>query len=166
MYGSLKASRPISQRFCSTSERGWVVVRNMSSCLYLPTLACINEFYQRVKCSLQGGSNMLNIMSELGNLIPRSNVEYIRWSTPIRSNRKNTFYDDLCMWIKKTHDIESEAIKGTSFLPPLQYDTDGSGQIEFPEFCNMMSHKMNASDDKEAVRNVVIWGIMIFGRPA
>ena len=33
-----------------------------------------------------------------------------------------------------------------------QYDTDGSGQIEFPEFCNMMSHKMNASDDKEAVR--------------
>ena len=25
---------------------------------------------------------------------------------------------------------------------------------------------MNASDDKEAVRNVVIWGIMIFGRPA
>ena len=35
---------------------------------------------------------------------------------------------------------------------PLQYDTDGSGQIEFPEFCNMMSHKMNASDDKEAVK--------------
>ena len=35
----------------------------------------------------------------------------------------------------------------------MQYDTDGSGQIEFPEFCNMMSHKMNASDDKEAVRN-------------
>jgi len=32
-----------------------------------------------------------------------------------------------------------------------EYDTDGSGQIEFPEFCNMMSHKMNASDDKEAV---------------
>ena len=61
----------------------------------------------------------------------------------------------------KKNDIESEDIKGTSFLLPLQYDTDGSGQIEFPEFCNMMSHKMNASDDKEAVRNVVIWGIMI-----
>ena len=25
----------------------------------------------------------------------------------------------------------------------LQYDTDGSGMIEFPEFCNMMADKMN-----------------------
>ena len=33
-----------------------------------------------------------------------------------------------------------------------QYDTDGSGQIEFPEFCNMMSHKMNENDDEEMVR--------------
>jgi calmodulin len=34
----------------------------------------------------------------------------------------------------------------------FQYDTDGSGQIEFPEFCNMMSHKMNDNDDEEMVR--------------
>ena len=33
-----------------------------------------------------------------------------------------------------------------------QYDTDGSGQIEFPEFCNMMSHKMSDNDDEEMVR--------------
>ena len=39
----------------------------------------------------------------------------------------------------------------------MQYDTDGSGQIEFPEFCNMMSHKMNASDDKEAVKKSEIY---------
>jgi calmodulin len=34
----------------------------------------------------------------------------------------------------------------------FQYDTDGSGQIEFPEFCNMMSHKMSNTDDEEMVR--------------
>ena len=34
----------------------------------------------------------------------------------------------------------------------MQYDTDGSGQIEFPEFCNMMSHKMSNTDDEEMVR--------------
>ena len=39
----------------------------------------------------------------------------------------------------------------TNFLK-CQYDTDGSGQIEFPEFCNMMSHKMNITDDVEMVR--------------
>ena len=33
-----------------------------------------------------------------------------------------------------------------------QYDTDGSGEIEFPEFCNMMSNKMNQSDDAEMVK--------------
>ena len=33
-----------------------------------------------------------------------------------------------------------------------QYDTDGSGQIEFPEFCNMMSNKMGEQDDTEMVR--------------
>ena len=37
-------------------------------------------------------------------------------------------------------------------LTKLQYDTDGSGQIEFPEFCNMMSHKMSDTDDEEMVR--------------
>ena len=33
-----------------------------------------------------------------------------------------------------------------------QYDTDGSGEIEFPEFCNMMSNKMSQQDDAEMVR--------------
>ena len=33
-----------------------------------------------------------------------------------------------------------------------QYDTDGSGQIEFPEFCNMMSQKMKDNDEEEMVR--------------
>ena len=28
----------------------------------------------------------------------------------------------------------------------LKYDTDGSGKIEFPEFCNMMSHKMSYAE--------------------
>ena len=34
----------------------------------------------------------------------------------------------------------------------FQYDTDGSGQIEFPEFCNMMSDKMNAANDEDMIR--------------
>merc|ERR1711931_457500 len=42
-------------------------------------------------------------------------------------------------------------MQNTNFLK-CQYDTDGSGQIEFPEFCNMMSHKMNITDDVEMVR--------------
>ena len=33
-----------------------------------------------------------------------------------------------------------------------QYDTDGSGEIEFPEFCNMMSNKMSQQDDAEMVK--------------
>ena len=33
-----------------------------------------------------------------------------------------------------------------------EYDTDGSGQIEFPEFCNMMSAKMGTVNDEEMVR--------------
>ena len=33
-----------------------------------------------------------------------------------------------------------------------EFDTDGSGQIEFPEFCNMMASKVGANDDEEAVR--------------
>ena len=33
-----------------------------------------------------------------------------------------------------------------------QYDTDGSGEIEFPEFCNMMSQKMSQQDDAEMVK--------------
>jgi len=35
----------------------------------------------------------------------------------------------------------------------IQFDTDGSGQIEFPEFCNMMAVKMNEdSTDEELIR--------------
>ena len=35
----------------------------------------------------------------------------------------------------------------------LQFDTDGSGQIEFPEFCNMMAIKMNDDEtDEELIR--------------
>ena len=48
--------------------------------------------------------------------------------------------------------LRGEILPNVSYVL-MQYDTDGSGQIEFPEFCNMMSHKMNASDDKEAVIN-------------
>ena len=33
-----------------------------------------------------------------------------------------------------------------------EFDTDGSGQIEFPEFCNMMSAKMGDDNDEEMVR--------------
>ena len=33
-----------------------------------------------------------------------------------------------------------------------KFDTDGSGQIEFPEFCNMMASRMSNNDDEEAVR--------------
>ena len=33
-----------------------------------------------------------------------------------------------------------------------EYDTDGSGQIEFPEFCNMMAERMGENEDEEAVR--------------
>ena len=34
----------------------------------------------------------------------------------------------------------------------MQYDTDGSGQIEFPEFCNMMADKMNTVNDEDMIR--------------
>ena len=34
----------------------------------------------------------------------------------------------------------------------FQYDTDGSGQIEFPEFCNMMSAKMGTINDEDMIR--------------
>ena len=34
----------------------------------------------------------------------------------------------------------------------VQYDTDGSGMIEFPEFCNMMSDKMNTVNDADMIR--------------
>jgi len=33
-----------------------------------------------------------------------------------------------------------------------EYDTDGSGMIEFGEFCNMMSDKMNADNDEDMIR--------------
>jgi len=33
-----------------------------------------------------------------------------------------------------------------------EYDTDGSGMIEFPEFCNMMSDKMNTVNDADMIR--------------
>ena len=36
----------------------------------------------------------------------------------------------------------------------VKYDTDGSGQIEFPEFCNMMSHKMGTVNDEDMIRVV------------
>ena len=38
-----------------------------------------------------------------------------------------------------------------------QYDTDGSGEIEFPEFCNMMSQKMSQQDDAEMVKLKFWW---------
>ena len=34
----------------------------------------------------------------------------------------------------------------------IQYDTDESGMIEFPEFCNMMSDKMNTVNDADMIR--------------
>ena len=37
-----------------------------------------------------------------------------------------------------------------------QYDTDGSGEIEFPEFCNMMSNKMSQQDDAEMVKTIMM----------
>lgn len=33
-----------------------------------------------------------------------------------------------------------------------EYDTDCSGMIEFPEFCNMMSDKMNCVNDEDMIR--------------
>ena len=33
-----------------------------------------------------------------------------------------------------------------------EFDSDGSGQIEFPEFCNMMASKVGENEDEEAVR--------------
>ena len=38
------------------------------------------------------------------------------------------------------------------FFIIVQYDTDGSGMIEFPEFCNMMSDKMNTVNDADMIR--------------
>ena len=34
----------------------------------------------------------------------------------------------------------------------IQFDTDFSGQIEFPEFCNMMSAKMGTVNDEDMIR--------------
>merc|ERR1719312_2242106 len=33
-----------------------------------------------------------------------------------------------------------------------EFDTDCSGQIEFPEFCNMMSAKMGTVNDEDMIR--------------
>ena len=35
----------------------------------------------------------------------------------------------------------------------FQFDTDGSGFIEFPEFCNMMAEKMNTINDEDLIRS-------------
>ena len=40
----------------------------------------------------------------------------------------------------------------STYLFIVQYDTDGSGMIEFPEFCNMMSDKMNTVNDADMIR--------------
>ena len=45
-------------------------------------------------------------------------------------------------------DIKFKCLKDNRF----QYDTDGSGQIEFPEFCNMMSAKMGTVNDEDMIR--------------
>ena len=37
-------------------------------------------------------------------------------------------------------------------ITQFQYDTDGSGQIDFPEFCYMMSAKMGAVNDEDMIR--------------
>ena len=42
-----------------------------------------------------------------------------------------------------------------------QYDTDGSGEIEFPEFCNMMSQKMSQQDDAEMVKLKIMMLILV-----
>ena len=42
-----------------------------------------------------------------------------------------------------------------------QYDTDGSGEIEFPEFCNMMSQKMSQQDDAEMVKLKIMRMILL-----
>ena len=34
----------------------------------------------------------------------------------------------------------------------IQFDTDFTGQIEFPEFCNMMSAKMGTVNDEDMIR--------------
>ena len=39
-----------------------------------------------------------------------------------------------------------------TYISIVQYDTDGSGMIEFPEFCNMMSDKMNTVNDADMIR--------------
>ena len=38
------------------------------------------------------------------------------------------------------------------FFFSFQFDTDFSGQIEFPEFCNMMSAKIGTVNDEDMIR--------------
>ena len=40
-------------------------------------------------------------------------------------------------------------------------DADGSGEIEFPEFCNMMSQKMSQQDDAEMVKLKIMILILV-----
>ena len=115
MYGSLKASRPIFQRFCSTSERGWVVVRNMSSCLYLPTYASL---YQRI---LSAGEMLTTRRVKYAQYrvgIGKSDTPLKRWIysliNPYTQHLKTPFLDGyIWIWMReKRHDIESAAFKG------------------------------------------------------
>lgn len=47
---------------------------------------------------------------------------------------------------------ESRKMRKFVIIKCIKYDTDGSGMIEFPEFCNMMSDKMNAVNDEDMIR--------------
>ena len=136
-----------------------VVVWNMSSCMYFSLDLYHQTFYPPRYISgwnvnYEEGSNMLNIVLELGNQIRWSNIEHMPWLTRIHRHFWNIHtisnYFELQGALPLPQSFQFLMIMMNNFL--MQYDTDGSGQIEFPEFCNMMSHKMNASDDKEAVR--------------
>ena len=59
------------------------------------------------------------------------------------------FSFSFCCFLNFSRDHENE----NEFS--WQYDTDGSGEIEFPEFCNMMSQKMSQQDDAEMVKLVI-----------
>merc|ERR1712117_827650 len=50
-----------------------------------------------------------------------------------------------------THEL-GWAMRAMGMNPTETELLDGSGQIEFPEFCNMMSAKMADDDDEEMVR--------------
>ena len=68
----------------------------------------------------------------------------------MRSLGMNPTEPELLNIINEVNYNKEEDALNTSYN--IQFDTDFSGHIEFPEFCNMMSAKMGTVNDEDMIR--------------